>query len=289
MSNDHYITRFLTDPWEFGERRLHYFDFETGEFDDDPSKNLYARDDLNSSAVEKWLNKVIETPLSNARPRLQAADPSALDDPRFFRAAVLMLMLQGLRTGTAVEEAGSDSERLSTRTLEGLAAMSLHEIDQLVAAIGQSHSLYLVFSPTRDGKWTPLSVPSTGIFPVTFPDRVCLSGWATGLTLALDPRCALLAAPAGDQSQLDLKVAAETLPWRSVGTTDSTRVVLHPALVDAMPPDQLRRELLQMRRANDEAIASLDRIRSTSRWLAKTFGQGVKEDLAQRLTIRTGR
>jgi hypothetical protein len=286
LANDHYITRFLTDPWEFGQRRLHYFDFETGEFDDDSSKNVYAQDGLNSPTVEAWLNKVIETPLSNARPRLQAGDPSALDDPKFFRAAVLMLMLQGLRTGTAVEGAGSEAERLSTRTLAGLAAMSSADIEGLVAVIGQTYSLYLLFTPTRAGKWTPLAMPSTGIFPVTFPDRGCLSGWATGVSLPIDPRCALVAAPAGDQSQLDLGVAAQTLAHRSLGPAACTRVVLHPALIASMPGDELRRELLEMRRSNDEALTLLQQTRSTSVRLVEQFGFRVKEHpLSGRMSI----
>ncbi|HVV50787.1 MAG TPA: hypothetical protein VHO06_14070 [Polyangia bacterium] len=81
--NCHYISRFLTEPWEFddehGQRQLHYYDFDTDAFDNFSSKNLFAEKDLNSPQVETWLKETLETPLGAVRPRLTAADPSALD------------------------------------------------------------------------------------------------------------------------------------------------------------------------------------------------------------------
>src|SRR5262245_39171646 len=40
--NSHYISRFLTKPWEGQQRRLHFFDFASGQFDMGPSRHLFA-------------------------------------------------------------------------------------------------------------------------------------------------------------------------------------------------------------------------------------------------------
>ena len=287
MTNDHYITKFLTDPWHFGQKRLHYFDFQTGRFDHKSSRKLYAIKGLNSPSLEKWLEKIIETPLSNARPRLLAADPSAMSNPKFRRAGILMLMLQGLRTGTAVEAPGSTFERTSKQILDGLASMSPSDLDGFLAALANAYSFHLIFSPPdHGGRWLPLSVPSAGIFPVSFADRGCLSGWATGVGLAIHPRAALLAAPPSDGSQLDLDMARRTIASRSIGNAWSIRVVLHPDLVASTSRQELRRELQRMRQDNNDAAGWIDQWRANCvRITERMGGLRVKEDLSGRLTI----
>jgi hypothetical protein len=286
MAHDHYISRSLTKPWRFGSKQLHCFDFETYGFDRPLWKDLYAKDYLNSPTLETWLRDVIETPLGLARPRLEAADPSALDDPKLFRATALMLMLQGLRTGTAIEEAGSEIEQNARRTLEELSAMPLREIDRLIEQYMNSRSLRLVFTPMVDGRWAPLSVPSTGIFSLYFPDRGCLSGWALGTALPIHPRCALVTTPVGDQSQMDFTIAAESLARRSVGNSNSRRVVLHRGLVDSMPAGQLRRRLRVLRKMNDDALDSFEGRRSMIDRTLALLGFSLNEDPAGRLSLR---
>jgi len=73
--NCHYISRFLTRPWEFGQRQLRYYDFDDDRFSRRSSETLLSQNNLNSPAVETWLRDVLETPLGSARPRLAAGDP----------------------------------------------------------------------------------------------------------------------------------------------------------------------------------------------------------------------
>lgn len=54
--NCHYISRFLTKPWEFGERQLRYYDFDEDKFDTKSSRSLFAEDGLNAQQVESWLS-----------------------------------------------------------------------------------------------------------------------------------------------------------------------------------------------------------------------------------------
>ena len=63
--NCHYISRFITKPWEFEDRRgkgqLCYYDFDTDTFESRFAKTLFAETDLNSSVVETWLTEVLES------------------------------------------------------------------------------------------------------------------------------------------------------------------------------------------------------------------------------------
>ena len=53
--NCHFVSRFLTKPWELRDRRLHYYDFDRDVFDESPSKTLFAEEEINTQPVEDWL------------------------------------------------------------------------------------------------------------------------------------------------------------------------------------------------------------------------------------------
>lgn len=72
--NCHYISRFLTRPWEDDQRQLHFYDFDTGTFGVKSSKNLFAESQLNSPTVETWLRDVLETPLGKANQSRESTD-----------------------------------------------------------------------------------------------------------------------------------------------------------------------------------------------------------------------
>jgi hypothetical protein len=173
--NCHYITRFVTEPWETASRRrptqkryLRYFDFDTGSFDEAPSRVLFAKDKLNSQEVETWLNKIIETPLGARRQRVINGDGSALDDWRFYRAATLMLWLQGLRAKTL---ANADSRQ---QLLE-LTRKSISDTDALVLAFKEEFELALVSVDITEGRFAPLVVPSKGLFPVVGTKSIAIN------------------------------------------------------------------------------------------------------------------
>lgn len=286
MAYDHYISKSLTKPWRFGQKELHRFDFETDAFEQPRWKKVYGKDDLNSPGLEGWLERVIETPLGRARPRLEARDRTALDDPEFFRAAVLMVMLQGSRTATALEGNGSTVGEGAKRTLEGVAQWPRHEIDELVRQYTRDLPLRLVFTPEVAGRWSPLSMPSTGIFPVYFSDRRCLSGWGIGTALPLHPKCAFVVAPPGDQSEVDFAALAETLAGRSVGNSNARHVVLDRGYIESIPADKLRLHLRLQRKANDDMVDLAEDRRSVVTRIAGAFGFHAAEDPAGRLVLK---
>ncbi len=242
--NCHYISRFLTRPWEGQRRRLHFFDFATGEFEDGPSRRLFAEHVMNSQAVESWLGRMVEQPLGVVRPRLAALDPTALDDWRFYRAAVLMVWLQGLRLRSIADES-------ARRDLSDLASQSDAEADSIVASVREEFDLCVVYTVWQGTKIAPLYFPSSGVFPFVYPDSGCLSGHAIALGLPLEPHCALAVVPADKHGTRDLSRIPSSISNFSIGTSTAGRLVVPPTIFEAYAEDELRTILLDMRRDGD--------------------------------------
>ncbi len=108
--NSHYIARHLTRPWEFSERgrdrHLWYFDFDADSFGSMSSRSLHTTTAPWSQALELFLNKHLESPLSNFLSRFNAdrtTEPSEIE----LRAMKLSVLLQAKRSkGTAEELVG---------------------------------------------------------------------------------------------------------------------------------------------------------------------------------------
>lgn len=242
--NCHYVTQSLTVPWE-GERRfLHYFDFDTEEFDKKPSRRLFAEERLNSPEVEAWLRDTIETPLGIQKRRVVAGDMQALDGWRYFRAATLMVWLQGARVSTV----GDLDARVH---LERLAKQPIEQTDQLVQLFRQEYELARASTIQSEAGIAPLVVPGGGIFPVLYRDAGCLSGWATAFALPLDVHCALVVLPVEASGKRDLERIPSTLASFSVGTSKSRKVVIPPAAFKRYTTQELRLRLLSIRARND--------------------------------------
>jgi hypothetical protein len=243
--NCHYISRFLTRPWEVVDRQLDYYDFESKSFGRLSSKRLFAEDQINSSAVEIWLRDVLETPLAAARPKLVAAHPRALDDWCFFRAAVLMLWLQGARTQSVEDE---DAKR----ELEWIAALSMPDLDGLVNEIRQDFEFRLVTTIAPDGMVAPIFYPSSGIFPVWHRDGGAVGGWHRGIGMPLDIHTVFVATGAQTHGEIDFSLWPASISNWSVGTSASRRVVIPPPSLTVHKKTSLQDAILEIRGMNDE-------------------------------------
>lgn len=183
-NNCHYVTRFLTTPWETvssrgDQRYLRYFDFDQVAFDEAPSSTLFSEDRLNEPILENWLNATVETPLGACRRQLEQGDEHALDNWSQYRAATLMLWLQGARVSSLSQLDARDH-------LHALAARTSEQIDGLVRAFREQFDLCALTLPPAA---SPLFFPSTGCFPFFYRDGGCLSGNAVGFALPIGPRC----------------------------------------------------------------------------------------------------
>lgn len=101
MSNDHYISRFLTQPWETADRRLEYYDFIRDTFGKASSKRLFAKRGLYDAETEKTFGKVIETPVGEYRAKVLRDGPAAVvplaNEWRVHRALSLLIWMQAQR------------------------------------------------------------------------------------------------------------------------------------------------------------------------------------------------
>ncbi len=276
--NCHYISQFLTKPWEGQQRHLHFFDFASGQFDFEPSKHLFAEDFINSQAVEAWLSRMVERPLGIVRARLAAHDPTVLDDDwRFYRAAVLMVWLQGLRVRSIVDEG-------ARRNLSELAAQMDGEADAIVASVREEFDLCLIYTVGQDNKIAPVYVPSSGVFPLVYSDSGCLSGNSIGLGLPLEPYCALAVIPVDRHGKRDLSRIPPSISNFSIGRSTASRVVVPPSVIEAYPEDELRTILLETRATGDSLLEAFRASRQIVLDAFASVGLRLEQDMAGRLS-----
>jgi hypothetical protein len=277
--NCHYISRLLTTPWEGAQRFLRCYDFDTGRFELRSSRSLFAAEDINSVEVERWLKNMVEDPLGSIRRRVAQGDVEPLENSwRCYRAAVLMILLQGGRVGTI-------DDHDARRHLEGLAAMSEGELDGLAREMMRRFDLRLIHTVANaDGTgYAPLYMPSTGLFPLVVPDLGCLSGHSFGLGLPIDLTCALLQTPIDQQDKIDLSENRGILWSSSIGTSTARRVVVMPGLYEQEGEANLRELLLELRRNNDKLVAFTQEKRDLIVSMFANAGINVVRDAAGRI------
>jgi len=221
--NCHFVSRFLTRPWEFGNRQLWYYDFDRRQIGKKPSRTLFAQVGRNTAEIEKRLNEFIETPISHAITTLVPSgdiDNVEIRDWRLFRALNLLLLLQWSRA----------SEKESHRSMLGQ-TLSWDEatLDQLVLARQQTHMLLGL----RGHRQAPLCYPSHGFFGI--PVRRQSGSFATIYAIPLTEHFAVASA-SRDVREDDI---LQTITCgnggffsnNSVGIT-APRAIIHPSVIE---------------------------------------------------------
>lgn len=248
--NCHYISRFLTRPWERDQRRFRVYNFERSNFENGFSASFFSEEGLNEQHVETWLDHTLERPLSNCRRKLAKGQLDALEDWSFYRAATLMLWLQGIR----VRSLHNDDAR---RSLAILASCDVAETDQLVVSIRDEYDLALVRTIRVGDEVAPLFFPSTGIFPFSFVDSGCLSGWSVGLGLPLDLMSAVVAVPRNGTGIRDISRVPASIANFSVGTSAARNVVVPPIVLEGIGEAEIARNLEKQRVLNDNISSNV--------------------------------
>jgi hypothetical protein len=248
------ISRFLTRPWQGTDGRLFHYDFEADGFGWSTTQSLFAVDPADLPEVDAWVARTIEGPLNAIRARLSSGDPTALDDGDFFKAAVLMLWL----LDAAVHVPADESVRQDLNTL---AALSAGALDRLVASIKEDLALRLVFTTSAENSIAPLFVPSSGTFAFTFVDKGCVSGRSIGIGLPLDVHCALIAVVADKGGDGELALLGPALSNFSIGSSQSTRVVLPPNLLGTLAEPEAARILKEQRQQCESLVSELRDVR----------------------------
>ena len=243
-SNSHYLSRFVTAPWEYEQRFLRYYDFGDNQFHSCSSKSLFAADDINSQGVEDWLDRMIETPFGRIRDRVARGERDPLEqDWSCYRAAMLLIILQGGRIAAIAD--------LDARQrLDALAMMPERDLDWMVRLALRKFDLRLLHTESM-----PLCVPETGLFCMIMPDIRRFLQEPFGFGIPINPTCALLATPAESGEKLDLTKSRTILATSSVATSTARRVVVPPELYRQLGKDRLREKLLWFRQQNEQLLA----------------------------------
>jgi len=226
--NCHFVSRFLTRPWEFGQRQLWYYDFDTKQIGRRSSRSLFAEVGRNTAEVEESLNRLIETPISNTITTLVpsgAIDNVEIGEWGLFRALNLLLLLQWSRAS----EKGSHRSRLGE-------ALSWDEatLDQLVVACQQTH----IVVGLRGDPRAPLCYPSHGLFAV--PIHKQTGSYAAIYVIPLTENYAVARVPRDvnmDDVLQTITCQGGYLTNSSVGTTAS-KVIIHPSVMEWYGPNR---------------------------------------------------
>lgn len=246
--NCHFVSRFLTQPWEHGQRMLWYYDFQDGSLKSRSSRSLFATMGANSDDVEARLNEFVETPIAAARTGLWAVASevsSSLEWP-LFRALALLLLLQPFRASTSPD---------GPQTLEEALSRPEAEIDGLAHAIGNCYRLMRV----TIGGHSRLLYPSDGWFPLVAEPTAGPCAFA--IAIPLSPRHAFIGVPVAvtpQQTEVWTMNGAGLVANYSVGHR-SRKVVVHPDVNSSLSSSAIAEGI---REARDGVVQTIDLCRS---------------------------
>jgi hypothetical protein len=227
VRNDHFISRFLTEPWEVGQRLLHFYDFQADSFGEISSKSLFAQQGLHTRETDLFMNKFVETPVSKY---VQSLDPTTgpeQPDRKTARALMAFWALQSIRVGDAKFPGASGM------TLDQFLAEGEPRIDAVEQVLLSTQEMVVVRTNQS------LFFTETGTFPI--PLRRC----PLLIALPLTPHHFLAFTKRSNQpwrSSLEALLADRiTLTALSVGVGPKVhRVVLLPETIPSGPKAEAR-------------------------------------------------
>jgi len=227
LAKPHWVSRCLTEPWEVrdkGKRMLHFFDLATEKVKKPVSSSKLFREERGRlRELEEQLNKLVETPIMQARAALLAPGQVELPDWKTHRAIALMLFIQAQRA--RAREMQND---------EALARLLLMEDDQLDLIVGLfMQDMKLV----RLGNSVPeygLFYPDGGLFPFVTKDAGCVTGWAWGIAVPVTTSIAFayVADTADTEWLFEQCGTTHHLQAFSLAGPKVSRVVIPPTLVN---------------------------------------------------------
>jgi hypothetical protein len=233
VERSHYIPRTLLRNWETKAGDLKYYEFSTARVRKSSAKAIYVSRVAFDRDVERWLGRVIETPMGEYIARTKKTLATGAKDPpmptsREWRALILALITQFGRT-SAADSDGKD------RDLTDLSGRPDSDMDQLVETCRTENDLVVGYSPHER-----LYFPEHGFVPlmVLGSEHACLLPLTPTLFIAMVGRDAR---PDAIDELLKQKLIISGL---SVGLSGD-RVILppFPSGVDLAPVGDWVREL----------------------------------------------
>lgn len=244
--NCHYVSRFLTKPWETQGRQLTYFDFSTGKIDSCSSEYLFSRENSNTADQENFLNRFIETPLGEIQ-KIADGDLKNLKW-RVFRAMYLLFMYQAPRYF------GSQGVEFAD-FYEFLFSVSEASLDGYISEVAKDFSIMKWTIPSREEIFFPelgvFPIPVKTIHPSIIDFALCIPV-TTKTILALTPNSA-------DKTHIENIINSEQVMMSfSIGIVDFTdKVVIPPNFIAVFPESDLIQGILKSREKCSEYMSEI--------------------------------
>ncbi len=254
LANCHFISRFLTAPWEFAERQLYFVDVEAQTLSHHSSRNLFALRGLNTRQTEERLNELVETPVARYREKSAGGPPPDEIPWDIHRALFLIVLFQLPRV---IEGVLGKSDF----TLDDVFRSSKAELDALIRQYENSRQLVVVTTPNDT-----LFYPSSGVFFLPIKSDTALLPYEYCLGVPLDLNLVAVTAPKG--ADLDFLLKRTSRPgWYSCRSAAidrlATKIVVPPTIVERAPDkDQLVAHVLDCQRLNRGLIENIERTHS---------------------------
>lgn len=240
MPNDHYVSKWQIKRWlGQGHTKVRVYDTRSGRFSWESPRSLFSARSLNSTAAERRIGELMETPLTEEASSPLYARPSQSGELqagnwRVFRAAWLFILLQGARTASSISGDSSTLDKLIVRPERDLDALC-HLLDQ------QNNLVWFRHPEPR------LFLPSICHFAVPIHDSGCATGFSMAQAIPLDPSTAILMTSkdarltAGKTQVID---HLKSIPLLGVGSGEHVRqLVVPPAVCAAYPTAEKEAEL----------------------------------------------
>lgn len=248
-TNQNFVPRFLTKPWEDAKKNLKLYSFDSKEFETEPGKTALASAEDYPKELETFLSKHVEAPINELREQLQRGD-DVLNQARYHRAATLLVSLQRTRN-RAVSEAKWLSE--------------LKKPDEFLESLGPDLGQSMVWVPVEAKR--PLWFPSSGSFYLLGKDLVWNGRrFVPVVALPIDQHRVLIGHDVGPTADaatksgikdVIAKAAPSLLEHASAGMDTATRVAVPPAMKGS--DEDLAAMLQEARAKNKLAIAEHNR------------------------------
>lgn len=277
--NCHFISRFLTKPWETATRNLTYYDFDKNEFQETSSKKLFAELGTNSPELERFLSEKIETPLGRFRKEHIDSGITELKDWDQFRAIYLLVLTQSQRFSAA---------RNGKNTLEELVDKSDEVLNTIVKPVIDDTELVTYTLGDRDF----LCMPETGLFAFWTKDIAGLTEFSVVFSVPIHPQIGVAVVSKSIDKDFfeSQRTSRHFLTGASTGADSSKIVVVPSGTIETNGEEKMKESIMRWRELQKEHRQSVEKLRSTVQGAYSGMGVELEYDgsLQKRVKIKNG-
>jgi hypothetical protein len=234
----HYITRGLTEPWEYDQRRLYYFDFAENQIDFKSSKSLFSGRKLWSELLEPIFNKLFESSLASNREAIIKGDGDVQLPMKTIYAIFCQFIIHMKRCSYVKVEA--------------------NDLEKDVFRFEQRYPEFIHYMMT---KWDMVRIPSPNFY-LCFPESVIYpipidygNELKFGYAMSITPHWAVAMIQKGWNLEMLKRLATIQLSGLSVGLGPyANKVIFSAELLNHKTKEEIIAQTKTSRAANAEYV-----------------------------------